>query len=199
MSDDREITRLLAEADAGRDGAIDELMGVVYVDLERMARSHLHRQFGDRVDAITLEPAALVNEFFLKLIRQRSRYDNRGHFFAIATRIMLRVLIDYARQRDAAKRGGQACRITLALDEQPLPGAGAQPATELIEVGDLVGALERLEALDHRKADVVRLRVIWGLDIAETARALTLSKSTVDRDWRFAKAWLADELGLTGS
>ena len=105
------ITLLLREVEGGREGALDELMALVYAELEQMAGSYLRKHFGNRAEAITLEPAALVNEFFLRLIRQRNKYDNSGHFFAIASRLMLRVLIDYRRRRDASIRGGGRSRI----------------------------------------------------------------------------------------
>ena len=166
----------------------------VYPDLERIALSHLSRQFGERARAVTLEPAALVNESFLRLIRQRTSYDNRSHFFAIATRLMLRVLLDYQRQRLAARRGGGRKRIQLSLDGQIGPGNGPDTG---IEIESLVKALERLEALDTRQAEVVKMRVIWGLEINEIADALGMSPSTVKRDWRFARAWLRDEAAQT--
>ncbi len=191
-----DITRLLREAEAGREGAMDELMVEVYSDLKRMAESYLRKQFGDHAKAISLEPAALVNESFLKLIRQRSRFDNREHFFAIASRSMLRVLIDYRRRRDAAKRGGAGTHITLVLDERKI--SDGQTRTEVIEVEQLSTVLDHLETLSPRKADVVRLRVIWGLDLGQVAVSLDVSRSTVERDWRFAKAWLAEQAGTVG-
>ena len=126
------ITLLLREAEDGREGALDELMALVYAELERMARSYLRKHFGSRAEAITLEPAALVNESFLKLIQQRNRYDNHGHFFAIASRVMLRVLIDYRRQRAASIRGGGRTHIALVLDEQQI--AGSERRTTGIDV-----------------------------------------------------------------
>ena len=104
MATPGDITLLLQEAHGGREGALDELMDLVYADLERIALSHLSRQFGERAGAVTLEPAALVNESFLRMIKQRNTYDNRGQFFAIATKVMLRVLLDYKRRR-ACRRG----------------------------------------------------------------------------------------------
>ena len=103
MPDLEKITLLLRDVEAGRDGALDALMNAVYADLERMARSQLRKQFGPQAPRLSLEPAALVNESFMKLIRQRAVYDNRGHFFSIATRMMLRVLMDYRRQHGAAE------------------------------------------------------------------------------------------------
>lgn len=189
-----DITRLLKDAETGSDAAQDALMRAVYADLERMAGKHLRQHFGAGAAAVTLEPAALVNESFMKLIRQRNTYDNRGQFFAIATRLMLRVLIDYRRRRDAAKRGRS--RIMLPLDERKLE-AHAGPASA-IEVEELAAALEKLEALDARKADVVKMRIVWGLDTIAISQSLDISPSTVERDWRFAQAWLANEVDANG-
>lgn len=173
---------------------MDALMAAIYDDLQRMARSYLRQQFGTRADVITLEPAALVNESFMRLIRQRARFDNRGHFFSIATKVMFRVLIDYRREKQAAKRGGAQARLTLTLgDREP---ADASDASMLVEVEQLRDVVQRLETLDPRKADVVRMRVVWGLTVPEIASALDVSPRTVDRDWRFARAWIADEMGL---
>ncbi len=187
-----DITLLLREVEAGRDGALDELMELVYEDLERIALSHLSQRFGEQVNAVTIEPAALVNESFLRLIKQRKTYDNRGQFFAIATKVMLRVLVDYQRRRLAARRGGEHKRVALYLDGQPAPPRRPPGAPE-IELEPLIAALERLEALDPRQADVVRMRVVWGLEVREIAEALGTSPSTVKRDWRFARACLMEE------
>ena len=148
------ITLLLRDVEAGRDGAMDELMRTVYVDLERIALAQLSARYGERVGMITLEPCALVNESFMRLIRQRNRFDNRGHFFAIATKLMLRVLTDYQRRRGAAKRGGDVARVALFLDGQP--SAGREPGADTrIQVESLIEALHRLESLDPRQAEVV--------------------------------------------
>jgi RNA polymerase sigma factor (TIGR02999 family) len=187
-----DITLLLKRLDDGQAGALDELMRVVYDDLERMAASHLHRHFGDRVDQITLEPAALVNESFLRLIKQRKGFDNRGQFFGIATKVMLRVLMDYRRRRASrADKVGVQHRLTLALDEGDL----AQHASEdTVDVETLSAALDKLDALDARKADIVKMRVVWGMTLPEIASALGISQPTVERDWRFVKTWLAEEI-----
>ncbi len=192
-----DITVLLEEARTGRAGALDELMERVYSDLERIALKHLSRRFGENARSVTLEPAALVNESFLRLVKQRKSYDNRGQFFAIATKLMLRVLVDYQRQQMAARRGGTLKRISLYLDgrpdRRPHPGPG-----ERIAVEPLTTALERLETLDPRQAEVVKMRVVWGMEVQEIAAALRLSPSTVKRDWRFARAWLMDEAAQAG-
>ena len=192
---DQDITRLLKDLRQGRGGAMDELMRSVYDDLRRVAERHMTERFGHGLPGVTMEPAALVNESFLKIIKQRNAYDNSGQFFAIATRVMLRVLVDYQRQRAAAKRGGDHQRITLSLAERPgsAQSNGDAPGEpeSLIAVETLVVSLQRLEELDTRKGDVVKMRVVWGLQMPEIARALGISLATVERDWAFSKAWLA--------
>jgi RNA polymerase sigma-70 factor (ECF subfamily) len=191
-----EITLLLRELDDGTPGALDRLMQVVHDELRRLAASQLRRLYGERMGQITLEPAALVNESFLRLIRQRQRFDNRGHFFAIATMIMLRVLRDHQRERAAMKRGGGAPgtgdepRTLLAIADD---GDGRSEWTRAIEIEAMIASLERLAAMDSRKADIVRMRVVWGMSIPMIAEALGISTSSVDREWRFAKAWLATD------
>ena len=192
MVQDGHITQLRRAIDEGSNGAMDKLMEAVYADLERVAQRHMDQAFGPGLAGVTLEPAALVNESFMKLIKQRNAYDNRGQFFAIATKVMLRVLVDYQRRRSAAKRGGDRQRITLQLDGQPNRDTASR-AEMPIEVGCLVTALERLESLDPRKADVVKLRVVWGLEMREIAESLGVSLATIERDWSFSKAWLARE------
>ncbi len=195
MAVEGDITFMLRDVEAGREGALEKLMTLVYADLKGMAETYLRKQFGNRAAVITLEPAALVNESFMLLIRQRKSFDNRGQFFAIATRMMLRVLVDYRRKHQAAKRGGADTHIQLVLDEGQIAD-GHQRRLDPIEVEELVEVLEKLESLDPRRADVVRMRVVWGLSVPEIAESLGVSASTVERDWRFAKAWLADQAEL---
>lgn len=206
-----DITLLLQRIEGGEHGAMDQLMDVVYGDLERMAASQLRRQFGQRADHITLEPAALVNESFLQLLKQRKGFDNRGQFFAIATRLMLRVLKDYRRQKRAAMRGGGSegssgggaqFTVTLAIDR--IPGeagevAGQSRSHDVVEIDALDDALTKLEARDPRSADILKMRVVWGMTLDEIAEALDVSARTINRDWKWAKAWLANELGLIGT
>ncbi|MHC4948601.1 MAG: ECF-type sigma factor [Planctomycetota bacterium] len=189
MAGAEDITRLLEDVNEGRAGAMDRLMDAVYDDLRHVAERHMNERFGTGLPGVTLEPSALVNESFLRLLKQRSEYGNRGQFFAIATKVMLRVLVDYQRRRLAAKRGGGAGRVTLSLAGPADHG----PETRVVDVESLVRALDRLEALDPRKADVVKLRVVWGLEMTEIARTIGVSLATVERDWSFAKAWLSRE------
>jgi len=192
-----EITRLLHDLEEGQPDAMDHLMQVVYDDLERMARAQLRRQFGDHADRVTLEPAALVNESYMRLVKQRATYDNRGHFFSIATRMMIRVLIDYRRRRSADKRGGDS-KITLSFAEEPADPP-QQSQTHEVDLDALDEAVTELEQLDPRKADVMKMRIVWGLTNDEIAEALDVSRPTIEREWRFAKAWLADRVSARSS
>jgi RNA polymerase sigma factor (TIGR02999 family) len=190
--EDDKITRLLHRVNEDADGAMDDLMAEVYEDLCRVAERHMVQEFGRGLPGVTMEPSALVNESFLRIIKQRNKYDNRGQFFAIATKVMLRVLVDYQRRRGAAKRGGDRQRITLTLEKHAEPGRGQGPDT-VIGVETLVDALDGLEGLDKRKADVVKMKVVWGLTMPQVAESLNVSLATVERDWTFSKAWLARE------
>ena len=138
-----DVTRLLSEARAGRAAASDELMEAVHADLQRMAENHMRRHFGAGLPGVTLEPAAIVNETYLKLIKQRKTYDNRGQFFAIATKVMLRVLLDYHRARQAAARGGGHLRVPLDA-AIAAPGSERSPDTVTTQIPRLVSALETL-------------------------------------------------------
>jgi len=187
-----EITRLLAEAHEGRENALNEVMDLVYKELQGIAAGQMRRRYGERAANLTMEPTALVNEAFLRLIKQRKRYDSRGQFFAIATKTMLRVLMDYDRQRRSAKRGGEQVRVSLS------GVTGRIEQAQVADIGEFVGAVERLEGLDPRTADVFKLRVLWGLTVPEIAEATDLSVRTVEREWRFGRRWLAAELGGKG-
>jgi RNA polymerase sigma factor (TIGR02999 family) len=190
MVEEKRITQLLADVRRGRDGAMDDLMNIVYVDLRRIAERQVSRQNALRSSKITLQPAELVNEAFLKLIKQRNDYDSRGHFFAIASRTMLRVLLDHHREKTRQKRGGNRFRVSLSQIEDRL-------ATEPdVEIPAFVEAMEKLESLAPRTADVAKLRLLWGLTSLEAARALGVSVSTIEREWRFVRRWLAAELSL---
>jgi RNA polymerase sigma factor (TIGR02999 family) len=181
------ITALLQRAATGDEQALDGLVAEVYAELEQIARSRLYRHYGSDSHDRTLEPAALVNETLLKLIKDPRGFDNRAHFFTFATRVMVNVMLEYQRRRSAAKRGGDCIRVTLS---------GVEPAAEpTIGLLDLESAFDELDRLDPRKGQVLRLKAVWGLENAEVARALEISERTVERDWRFARAWLLDRQG----
>jgi RNA polymerase sigma-70 factor, ECF subfamily len=188
--DERQLTRLLAAVNAGEAGASDQLAEQIFGDLRAMAWRRLKAEGGGG-GGLSIQPTMLASDTLMKLIRQRERFDNGGHLFAIASRVMMRLLIDYHRTRKAAKRGsGNLVRVELD-PEQP---ASADADAEGVDVEALEAALERLAKLDARKADVVKYRVLWGLTTAEIARQLSVSTVTIERDWAFAKAWLAKEL-----
>ena len=192
---EREITRLLDAMNAGEAGASDQLAAQIFDDLRAMARRRLKAERGGGA-GVSIQPTMLASDTLMKLIRQRERFDNAGHLFAIASRVMMRLLIDYHRTRNAAKRGsGNLVRVSLD-PEQPESQDDSRSNSGL-DVEALDVALERLAALDARKADVVKYRVLWGLTAAEIAKQLKVSTVTTERDWAFAKAWLAKELGDT--
>jgi RNA polymerase sigma factor (TIGR02999 family) len=179
-----EVTRLLLEWGEGDAGALERLVPLVYDELRRIAEKSLS---GER-PGHTLQPTAVVNEAFVRLIDQKSiAWKSRGHFFAIAARTMRRLLVDHARRRDAEKRGGASTRV--ALDE-----AGAVAAAPDADVLALDRALEKLAALDATQAKVVELHYFGGLTLEETAELLDTSPSSVVRAFRLAKAFLYREL-----
>jgi RNA polymerase sigma factor (TIGR02999 family) len=177
------VTRLLQRWTAGEDAALDRLMPLVYASLKSLAAGYLRREKAGH----TLQPTAVVNEAFLRLVgQQRVPWESRTQFLAIAAKMMRRVLTDHARRKRADKRGGDAVRLELD-EELDLPPE--QP--DRVALDD---ALAALEALDRRQAEVVELRFFAGLTIAETAAALDLSPATVKREWQTAKAWLYREM-----
>jgi RNA polymerase sigma factor (TIGR02999 family) len=189
VSRDTPITVLLQQAEKGDSTALDEVVTALYEDLKRRAATYVRRYVGSGDGRITLQPTALVNETYLQLLKQRTTYANRGHFLAIATRVMLRVLVDHQRAQRAKKRGGEGIWVTLSdVHLSDDVGDDAVAASALSE------ALDRLEALDARKANAFKLRAIWGIQMAEIAEVLDISLATAERDWRFARSWLADEL-----
>ena len=184
---DEPVTRWLEAAAAGDPSASERVAEWAYAELEHLAAKRLRRQFG--YADITLEPAALVSETFLKLLRNPTAFENRRHFFAFVSRVMLRVLIDYQRARGSEKRGADRIRVTLA-------GVSGESSGIPIDVLAFDQALTRLEALDPRKAEVTRLRALWGMSMDEIAEVLEVSQPTVRRDWHFARTWLAEALEL---
>jgi RNA polymerase sigma-70 factor, ECF subfamily len=184
MSTPSSLTALLVAWGHGDQAALDQLVPLVHAELRRIARQHLRRERTGQ----TLQPTALVNEAYLRLIdAKRIQWQNRQHFFAIATRVMRRVLVDSARARRSGKRGGDA--QIASLDEALV--APKEPDQDLVELDD---ALKALAALDPRKSQVVEMRYFGGLSVEETAEALQVSTGTVMRDWRLAKVWLLREL-----
>ena len=191
-----DLTQLLEGVNAGSAGAIDDLSEAIHDHLRAMARRHLVRDFGPNIPGVTIQPTMLANDTLMKLIRQRQRFDNAGHFFAIASRLMMRVLLDYHRERKAAKRGGSVIHVPIGPEHE---GQIADPSSGRdVDVEAVNDVLEALSRLDARKADVVRYRILWGFTNPEIAEALGVALATVERDWAFAKVWLAKELSCQG-
>lgn len=182
--DESRITELLKAHASGDQKAMDELMPLVYEQLQQMA----HRRLLGERHGHTLNTTALVHEAYLKLVDfNRIDWQNRNHFFGIASQIMRNVLVDYALKRKAEKRGGNRQRVTLGE-------ADAVTEVNLHDILSIQDALEKLESLDERQVRIVECRFFGGLTIDETARALEISPPTVSRDWRMARAWLNREL-----
>ncbi len=179
----QDVTRLLLEWVQGDTAALGALTPLIYEELHRKAERHMR---GERVEH-TLQPTALVNEAFLRLVDQkRAGFKNRAHFLAIASRIMRRILVDHARSRQSQKRRLSA---QVTFDEAASPAA-EKPADVLA----LDEALKRFAEIDERKSRVIECRVFGGMTIQETAEALEVSIGTVINDYRMAKAWILNEL-----
>ncbi|MBU0637755.1 MAG: sigma-70 family RNA polymerase sigma factor [Planctomycetes bacterium] len=184
MSSPGEATQLLHALNANDPAAAERLFTVVYAELRAVAGSYFRHQ---RLDH-TLQPTALVNEAFLRLVDQSCvEWKSRAHFLAVAARAMRQILIDHARRRNAAKRGGELCRVT--LDEAVTPITDTDP--ELLDLDD---AMQTLASMDQRQSKIVELRFFGGMTVEEIAHVLDLSKTTVETDWRMARAWLRREL-----
>ena len=179
-----EVTQLLVDWSNGDQAALDRLMPLVDRELHRLAHHYMRQEKPGH----TLQTTALVNDAYLKLVDQRQmHWKNRTHFFAMSAQLMRRILVDHARKRKYAKRGGDAQKIT--LDEAMV--VSRQPGRDLVALDQ---ALEELAALDPRKGKVVELKFFGGLTSEETAEVLDVSPLTVKRDWKMAKAWLFDSL-----
>jgi RNA polymerase sigma-70 factor (ECF subfamily) len=183
-SSPEEVTGLLLAWGGGDAAALDRLMPLVYAELRRMARRRIRRERPGQ----TLQTTALVHEAYFRLVDQdRVRWKDREHFFAIAAELMRRILVDHARKRGSAKRGGDATRIRF----EDAASFSEERAADVVVLDD---ALRSLAVFDERKSRVVELRFFGGLSIEETARALGVSPGTVMRDWTLAKAWLQREI-----
>lgn len=186
MSNKSEVTQLLVRLKNGEDGIYDKIYPLIYQELRNLAYAHMNMQAGDH----TMSKTELVHEAYLKMIEQNSSIDasDRTHFMAIASRCMRQILIDYARKKNAKKRGGDKEEITY-IDE--LFENQHKKVQELIDIDD---ALNRLAKLNPRLSKVVEMRFFGEMTIEETAFALGISESTVKRDWMKARGWLYQEL-----
>jgi RNA polymerase sigma factor (TIGR02999 family) len=188
------ITLLLRDWEQGRPGAEQALLVRVYDELRRLAKGRLRQERADH----TLQPTALVHEVWARLVGHEDLgWQSRAHFFGIAARLMRQILIDHARARATARRGG--LRIDLTHTEDPADSAGGDPLVDVLAVHE---ALERLAGFDERRARVLELRFFAGLDRKEIAELLGITERTVKRDLVLAQAWLRRELaqpGLSGS
>jgi RNA polymerase sigma factor (TIGR02999 family) len=182
-----QVTVLLRKWSEGDEGALEQLTPLVYDELHRLAHQHMRRESAGHV----LQTSALINEAYLRLVDQpRIQWESRAHFFGIAARLMRHILVDDARKRNSAKRGGSL--IQVPLDE--VENLVQQQAANVVAVDE---ALQRLEAIDARQSQIVELRFFGGLSIDETASLLKVSPGTVMRDWTFARAWLKSQMNHT--
>jgi RNA polymerase sigma factor (TIGR02999 family) len=174
------VTRLLVAWGDGDQAALEQLMPLVYEELRKLAHQHMRREHPGH----TLQTTALVNEAYFRLVGQKQvRWQNRAHFFAISAQLMRRILVDHARGRQYAKRGGGAQKVSL----DGVAVVAQEQAADLLALDE---ALRSLAAVDERKCRIVELRYFGGLGVEETAEALKLSPRTVMREWSMAKAWL---------
>jgi RNA polymerase sigma factor (TIGR02999 family) len=183
-----DVTQLLKQWSNGQEQALDRLVPHIHSELRKLAAGYLRRERPDH----TLQPTALVNEAFLKLIDQRAvKWQNRAHFFGIAAQAMRRILVDHARTHAADKRGGGVRKVS--LDDANMIGR-----TVDVDVVALDEALTRLAVIDPQQSRIVELRFFGGLTMEESAEVMRISPATIGREWRIAKAWLSAELGRTG-
>jgi len=179
------VTQLLVDWSKGDQKALDELMPLVYSELRRLASNYLRRERQNH----TLQPTALVNEAYLKLVDQRNmRWQNRAQFYGVAAQLMRRILVDHARQHQAAKRGGSNQQ---KLSITSVNAIAAAPEVDVLAIHE---ALEELKQFDPQQERIVELRFFGGLSIEETAEVLSIGHATVERDWKMARAWLRQKL-----
>lgn len=179
-----EVTLLLAEMKRGNNEALPKLIPLVYHELKRLAAHFLR----DEREGHTLQPTALVHEAYLRLVGQTAAWQNRAQFMGVAAQLMRRILVDYARQRVAAKRGGGLMPVEIETCEI---GGRVEQSEEMLAVDE---AMTRLAALDPQQASVVEMRYFGGMTVEETAEALAIAPRTVKREWAMAKAWLLVEI-----
>lgn len=179
------ITQLLVDWEKGDQAAMEKLMPLVYSELRRLATNYLRRERAGH----TLQPTALVNEAYLKLVDQRNaKWQNRAHFFGIAAQLMRRILVDHARQRQAVKRGGaDQQRLSITSAETVIK----QPEIDLLSLNE---AMDELAQMDPQQSRIVELKFFGGLSIEEIAEVLSIGHATVERDWKMARAWLRKQL-----
>ncbi|HEY7913620.1 MAG TPA: sigma-70 family RNA polymerase sigma factor [Blastocatellia bacterium] len=184
MQPPQSITQLLVKWSEGDKSALDELMPLVYETLRKLASGHLRRERGD----LSLQPTALVHEAYLRLVEQSADgWQSRAQFFGLAAKVMRNILVDYARQRIAMKRGGGQLRVSLSKADR----FNRRADVDLIALSD---ALNELAAIKPEHARVIELRFFAGLTIEETSAVMGISHATVERDWAFARAWLRREI-----
>ncbi len=180
-----EITQLLNDWSSGDQTALEKVMPLVYDELHLLAHQYMRREQPGNL----LQTSALINEAYLRLVDQPEiHWQNRAHFFGIAARLIRQILVDEARKRNAAKRGGRAIQVSLI--------EAANASQQAANVVALDEALQNLAAIDLRQSEIVELRFFGGLSIEETAQVLNVSPGTVMRDWTFARAWLRNEMSL---
>ena len=183
-----QVTQLLVRWRGGDREALDALMPIVYAELRSMAHRYLQRERSDH----TLQSTALVHEAYVRLIGQKlPQWQNRAHFFGVAARLMRQILVEYARGHQAAKRGGNACKVT--LEEGSLLAQRAD-----LDVVVLDEALQNLAKLDEQQSRIVELRFFGGLSIDDTSEVLGISPATVSREWSTARIWLHREISRRG-
>jgi RNA polymerase sigma factor (TIGR02999 family) len=184
MSPPESVTQLLIAWNGGDKDALDKLLPIVYDELRRQAARYLRRERAGH----TLQTTALIHEAYLRLIDQKSvHWQNRAQFFGIAAQMMRRILVDHARTKHRAKRGGSDIRVSLTDATK----VTKDPDLDLVELDE---ALNRLAEIDPQQSRIVELRFFSGLNVEETAAALQISPATVKRDWKVAKAWLHREI-----
>jgi RNA polymerase sigma factor (TIGR02999 family) len=185
-----EVTTLLKAWSQGDRSALDRLTALIYDELRYLAHRYMRRERGGH----TLQTTGLVSEAFMRLVNVKGiDWQDRAHFLAVSARIMRRILVEAARARESAKRGGGMARVehSTAVDFDAMPATRPDRATELCALDDALDALARMDA---RRAQVIELRFFGGLTVEETADLLKVSRQTVMRDWKLARAWLAREL-----